>query len=285
MSSSLRILVAGIVAVAFGVTTLQADEEKPAKEKPEAVKKEGEKPAKEQPAKEKPEAVKKDGEKPTKEQPAKEKPETAKKQPEKPTKQKPAPEKKPEKPVEKKPQAKTDAKQGTLIEAVVKNVDADKNAITVVLRKNEEKVEQTFAVEKDARYLVGGNKAASLSDVKPEMRVALMLTEQKTVAGIRSGEGGRKGQSANGIVKAVDEGKNSITITVSKEGETADQTFAVAKDAKIAVAGGEGKISDLKPGTQVAFMVAEDKKAVIAIKAVAKGEKAPEKKKESSPKK
>lgn len=302
MSYRILIGIASIGLLLCLATSSRADDEKPAKEKP-AAKESKETPSKE-PAKERPEAVKNAGEKPSKEQPPAEKPSAKKPAAETPSKEKPKPEspeaqKKPtkepptEKPEAKKPakespetqkKAKLPGKELTTVDAVVKSVNSDKNTVTVTLRTDDGKAEQTFGVGKDARFMVAGNKAATLADVKPEMRVALILTEQKTVAGIKVAEqGGKKdkpkSQSGDGIVQTVDVEKNQITITIQKDGEKAEQSYQVAKDARVFAGGGDGKLGDIKPGSRVGFMLSENGKTITVIKAGPADEKGSAKKK------
>lgn len=255
----------GLLAVQTGIS--RADDEKPVKDKPAKATKET--PAKEPPAKEKPEVEKKAPETPPKKKPA----------PETPAVKKPAKERS-----ETEKKAKLAGKEMTPVEAIVKSVVPEKNAITVVLRADEGKAEQTFIVEKDARYMVAGNKTATLAEVKPEMHVALFLTAQKTVIGIKAGEGGNKGekpkgQPGEGIVKSVNAEKNEITITIKKDGEPSDQSFGVAKDARIFAGSGDGSLGDIKAGARVGFLLSENGKTIQVIKAGPAGEKGSIKKK------
>jgi RNA polymerase sigma factor (sigma-70 family) len=86
-----------------------------------------------------------------------------------------------------------------------------------------------------------------------------------------------KGPSVQGILQAVDAGKNSITVTVPVEGtkQTRDQKFDLAADVKVLINNAlskndalpTGKLTDLSEGTGVQLELSPDKKAVVAITA------------------
>ena len=73
-------------------------------------------------------------------------------------------------------------------------------------------------------------------------------------------DGGDKGQ---GQVKAVNPAKNTITLTITRRGETVEQTFDLTKDVAVTLL---GRLSDVKPGMQVSLNMSKDKKTVAGIK-------------------
>src|SRR5262249_45828742 len=86
-----------------------------------------------------------------------------------------------------------------------------------------------------------------------------------------------KGPSVQGVVQAVDAGKNSITVTVPVEGtkQTRDQKFDLARDVKGLINNAVtkkdtrpgGKLTDLSEGTSVQLELSPDKKTVVTISA------------------
>jgi hypothetical protein len=88
-----------------------------------------------------------------------------------------------------------------------------------------------------------------------------------------------EGQTATGLVKAVDGAKGTITITVSVKGEPQvdriDRTFAVAKAAQVFIDDGKPKdktkpadarrIADVPVGAQVSLRLSLDGQSVVAV--------------------
>lgn len=80
--------------------------------------------------------------------------------------------------------------------------------------------------------------------------------EKKTAPGPKKG-------GPVGTLAAVDVGKQVITLTLGKKGGgTQEKTFEVARDAEVLLDGKGAKLSDLKPGYQVALGLSDDQKAV-----------------------
>jgi hypothetical protein len=88
----------------------------------------------------------------------------------------------------------------------------------------------------------------------------------------RSGAIGRN--EIRGVVKAVDVGTGSITLSVGGGRQpAAENTFIIGKDTEIAIGDGtgrrfgfrEGKLGDLAPGTLVAVALSDDQKQVESI--------------------
>ena len=70
------------------------------------------------------------------------------------------------------------------------------------------------------------------------------------------------------VFKSVDPAKNTITITVQKDGGASeDRTFDVSKEVTIALAGAENaKLTDLKAGMRLTLKLTADRKTVVGIK-------------------
>jgi hypothetical protein len=145
------------------------------------------------------------------------------------------------------------AKAGVTVSGKLEAVDADKNSVTLAtFKRGEGKTEKTYAVAKDAKIIRDGNDA-KLSDLKQGSQATLKLSEdQKTVVAINAGT-----QPVSAPLKAVDASKNTITVTVGNRIAKEDKTYQVLKDAKILIDGKEGKLSDLKVGAPIQFIVGE----------------------------
>ncbi len=81
----------------------------------------------------------------------------------------------------------------------------------------------------------------------------------------------KKGTAVAGTFKSYE--KDTLTLSVGKKGAEADKTFTVAGDTKAVVWDGEAKkdstagvaLKDLKAGTRVAVMSADDKVTGIVV--------------------
>ncbi len=172
------------------------------------------------------------------------------------------------------------------VEGSLKAMDAARNTITITITTKDVQTGQknaqdkTFAVAADARIVLDqggkdGGKAVKLADLKEGMRLVIQLSQdKKTAASIRAAA---KENTVDGAVKAVDAAKNTITV-MNKDKETKqkqEQTFAVAADARIVLAGhGKGgekvaKLPDLKEGMRVVLQLSQDNKAVVGIRIAA----------------
>lgn len=168
---------------------------------------------------------------------------------------------------------------GPSVQGMLKTVDVDKNTVTVTVRHEDGMVaDHTIAVPKDAKVVLAKGPGA-LSDLKPRMRVAVQLTaDEKSVVAIKELAGGdeparagREEERPNiaGQVKSVDAAKNTITITIRRDGqEPADQTLNVAPNANVTVPNKEGgKLGDVVAGMRVALTVDAGKQLVTSVRA------------------
>jgi RNA polymerase sigma factor (sigma-70 family) len=179
-------------------------------------------------------------------------------QPEKPpalaSRERERPEAQPEKPaVPPLKEKKEDEAPPTVINGVVKGVDAAKNTLTVDDRGGE----STFTVAKDAAIDIDG-KQGQLARLPIGANVTLsQFVDPKTTRSIQAG--GRWYFGAP--VKAVDADKNTITIG-DKERE---ETFAVAQDAFITVEGKPSKLAAVPAGAFVNLGLAADQQTARSI--------------------
>jgi Cu/Ag efflux protein CusF len=154
---------------------------------------------------------------------------------------------------------------------IVKTVDADKRSLTVTLAtKGEAEMERTYAVAKDAPVSIDEGKrkdktkpaeAHKLADVPVGARVRLRLTfDQATVTAISVAA-----PTAQGGVKAVDAGKNTVTLQDKVDGE---KTYTVANDAVVYFEDQkEGKkLADLPVDSTVVLLLQTDRQTVREIR-------------------
>ncbi|MSR53201.1 MAG: hypothetical protein EXS09_07905 [Gemmataceae bacterium] len=169
------------------------------------------------------------------------------------------------------------------IRGVFKSVDAEKSSITVTLRQGgrgeDGDSEKSYAVAKDAEIAVDDGlgrrtsvKEGKLVELATGCTVSLRLSaDQKTVESVLA-----EGPVLNGIVKAVDSAKNSITIVVGAgRGEAEEKTLNLAKGATIVVDDGRGrrlsvkelKLADVPPGAMVNVRLSVDQNSVTLLRA------------------
>lgn len=144
--------------------------------------------------------------------------------------------------------------------------------------------ETTFALAKEVEVAInpGGNargrsvgffKEGKLAELTPGTMVALSLSaEQKTVEAILA-----ESPNVRGVLKSVDADKSSITVTLRQGGRGDDgdmeKSYAVAKDAEIAVDDGlgrrpsvkEGKLVELATGCFVTLLLSADQKTIESV--------------------
>ncbi len=175
------------------------------------------------------------------------------------------------------------------VRGVVKAVDATAGMITVTLfdgRGGGDRtaaVERSYPVAKMVEVVVGGGigrggysvaKEAKLSDLTVGVTVALTLTtDQAVVEGIVA-----EGPQVRGVLKTVDAGKNSLTISFpgsSREQSAEEKTYTLASDAEVAIDDGrgrrfsikEGKLADIAAGAMVTLRLSLDQMQAVSIQA------------------
>jgi hypothetical protein len=73
-------------------------------------------------------------------------------------------------------------------------------------------------------------------------------------------------QKYQGVVKALDVSRNTLSLTVRQKGKDVDKTFNLTKKVQVQVAGKAAPLADVKAGMRVALKLSKDKKAVVEIK-------------------
>ncbi len=169
------------------------------------------------------------------------------------------------------------------VEGSLKAVDATRNTITITITTKDAQTGQknaqdkTFAVAADAKIVIDhggkdGSKTVKLADLKEGMRLLLRLSQdKKTTTSIQAAA---KENTLEGVVRAVDATKNTITLTTKdmESKQKQEKTFDVATDARIVLArhAKEGekaaKLADLKEGMHVLLQLSQDDKAVVGIR-------------------
>jgi Sigma-70, region 4 len=172
-------------------------------------------------------------------------------------------------------------KNSAEVSAVVKTVDASRGVLTTHPSKFVPEA-QTFNLAKGVKVFLDdgtgdklGFSEGKLGDVADGSHVTLRLSpENKEVVGIWV-----EGPSVQGILKAADATKNTITASVSThKGEPpADTTFNIAKNARLEIDDGQPKdktkpakaptLADLPASALVTLRLSADRKVVGSIRA------------------
>ncbi len=166
---------------------------------------------------------------------------------------------------------------GPTLSGTIKAIDAAKKSLTLAgrpTRGEEAQEEQKLTVSSDAVILIDDGKGrrlslkeARLADLPAGATVNLKLSaDQAFVMFIRA-----EGPTLTGLLKAVNPDKLTITISIPKGRDDAEEkTLAVAKDARIALDGSETKLGNLKPGENgplIQLRLSLDQRTVQAIMA------------------
>jgi RNA polymerase sigma factor (sigma-70 family) len=165
--------------------------------------------------------------------------------------------------------------EGQEIHGFIKAVDGNKNTVTVTIGGDKDR---TFNVPAAAYLAINDGKQkgkqppappAKLTDVPVGAEVTLRLTlDQKAIVSLSVHEA-----TVYGVVKAVDAGKNSLTLTIHvKKGESPEEkSFDVAKDVAVWIDGNEGKLADLPVDSLVNVKLHADRKTAGSIQAEGPG--------------
>jgi RNA polymerase sigma factor (sigma-70 family) len=126
----------------------------------------------------------------------------------------------------------------TVVNGVVKAVDAEKNTLTVAHKQGE----STFNVAPDAHISID-LKPGKLAGLPPGANITLsQFVDAKTAGNIQAG-----GSSIFGSVKAVEMAKSTITVA----GNPDDRTFSVTKDTSIVIDGKPGQLAGIPRGASL----------------------------------
>jgi hypothetical protein len=145
---------------------------------------------------------------------------------------------------------------------VVKAVDPAKNTITIDEDKSPPEVAGvTFPLAKNA-FITVDSKPAKLAEIPPGALVNLTLSvDRKTARVIQAAGPGFQ----DGLVKAVDAAKNSITVAFPRDGE---KTFPVARDSDVVIDFKPGKLAGIPAGAVVNLALCADQKTARRIEAL-----------------
>jgi RNA polymerase sigma factor (sigma-70 family) len=168
----------------------------------------------------------------------------------------------------------------TEVSGVVKAVDASRSAVTLHPGKGSLQP-RTFTVAGDAKVFLDdgtgdklGFQEGKLSDLSEGSPVTLRLSGDQKVIRIWA-----EGPTIQGILKAVDAGKGTITVAVAmtKGKPATDKTFAVAKSARLFIDDGQVHdkskptkqpgLADLPANAVVFLKLSADRKVVGSIRA------------------
>jgi RNA polymerase sigma factor (sigma-70 family) len=144
------------------------------------------------------------------------------------------------------------------VAGVVKAVDAAKSTVNIEDRG----AEKSFTVARDARVEIDG-KPRTLAELPAGARVTLGRVDPKTADSIRA-EGP---EVVDGLVRAVDAEKNSLTFAYKHQPSEPEKTVAVARDAPVTIDGQPGQLARLPRGALVHLVLSVDQKTVRRIEA------------------
>jgi hypothetical protein len=172
--------------------------------------------------------------------------------------------------------------EGSQVRGQLKAVDSMKNTITVALqqsRRDEAGEEKTYTVATDADIALDDGRLrrfsireSKLADLPTGAIVSLWLSVDHQQAQAILAEG----PMLSGHIKAVDAGKNTLTLTTNqRDAEPEERTLDVARSAIIILDDGKGrrfslkpgKLADLPAGAMVSLKLSADQKRVALIQA------------------
>jgi RNA polymerase sigma factor (sigma-70 family) len=142
--------------------------------------------------------------------------------------------------------------EGRWFWGVIKSVDSVNNTITYGDNAQEGSAGRTFRVPKELHLSIDG-KGGKLAAIPAGANANLqLLADQTTVRSLTV-----EGKQVNGIVKAVDAVKRTITIDTT--------TYPVAPDAKISIDHKSGTLETLPPGASVGLNLMVDQQTVLRV--------------------
>lgn len=106
----------------------------------------------------------------------------------------------------------------------------------------------------------------SAEKVNPRNQPASDTAAEKPSGVTKPAPDAEKKPTAAGVVRAVDAGKGTITVTFRKLDEDVDRTFDAGKDTEVVLDGRPGKLGDVKPGSQVKLRLSGDHKAALQVR-------------------
>jgi hypothetical protein len=166
-------------------------------------------------------------------------------------------------------------RQGVYVFAQVRSVDTKEHTLTATVQYEDpdEAAEHTLALPKDVKIALLGKPEARLADLKPAMRIAVLLSaDERSVRSIREwknlGNVPRDKQpGVVGVLKSADGAKKRLTILVREENcRPAGLTLAVSSSATVTLQNNQPATTDqLKPGTRVLLSLREPDGKVRAV--------------------
>jgi hypothetical protein len=151
----------------------------------------------------------------------------------------------------------------------IKRIDRDGTTLVLTVREGPER---KFELLKGVRVAVPGKEDASIRDLKAGMCVAVMLSaDRQSVAAVRvlPNEAEAQGPQVMGTLKAVDAAKNTLTLTIVRDGVPAEQPFQVDEKATVVVdRNPRARLSDLREGMRVGLFLDRDRRNVVGIQVV-----------------
>lgn len=171
--------------------------------------------------------------------------------------------------------SESEDRQGVYVFAQVRSVDTKEQTLTAAVQYEDpdEAAEHTLALPKDVKIALLAKPQASLADLKPAMRIAVLLSaDERSVRSIREWKNlGNVPQDKQpgvvGVLKNADGGKKRLTITVQEDNQRpASLTLAISSSATVTLKNNQPATPDqLKPGARLLLSLREPDGKVRAI--------------------
>jgi hypothetical protein len=174
--------------------------------------------------------------------------------------------------------------EGPVVRGLLKAVDPEKNTLTVSLpqgRGEQAAADKTYALARDAEVAVDDGrgrrfsvKEAKLADLAAGALATLWLSaDQRQVQAVLA-----EGPTLYGVVKALDGGKNTVTVVLGpgRDGQAGEErTLVMAADAGVLLDDGkgrrlslkEGKLADVPAGAAVTVRLSPDQRWATLLRA------------------
>ncbi len=173
--------------------------------------------------------------------------------------------------------------EGPTLRGILKSVDGAKRTITVTTteRKGEPARDGTYAVAPEAPVVIqegklrdkGAPEVVKLADLPVGALVTLKLSADRKLVGSIQAEG----PEVRGVLKSVDAGTNSVTVTIDEGNQTVEKTFTILPQGSVWIDEGkdrgkgskaaESRLADLPVGAHVTLRLTPDQKGVLYLSA------------------
>jgi RNA polymerase sigma factor (sigma-70 family) len=148
----------------------------------------------------------------------------------------------------------------------VKAVDVQARTITFEDKCSPEVAGKTFGVAPDALILIDG-KGGKLTELPAGAYVDMVLSLDRRTARYVYAQGPNIGDCGGSMVKTIDPERNTITFDDRACAAVAGKTFALHKDASVAIDGRRGRLTELPVGCFANLKLSADSRQAIEMRA------------------